>query len=48
MRDRRADVEISDHRQHRLLRTRRERPRYRPAKKREELAPFELIELHCQ
>jgi hypothetical protein len=44
---RRLAVEKSDHRQRWLLRTQGERPsRRRAAKQRDELAPFQLIELH--
>jgi hypothetical protein len=41
-------VKKSDRRQRRLLRARRDRPRGRAAEQRDELAPFQLIELHCQ
>jgi hypothetical protein len=44
----RCPVEEPDHWQRRLLPARRERPRRRrPAEKRDELAPFQLIELHA-
>jgi hypothetical protein len=40
-------VEKPDHRHHRLLRMRRERPsRSRAAEQRDELAPLQSIELH--
>ena len=44
---RRCDVEKPDHRHHRLLRVRRERPRgRRSAEHGDEIAPLQLIELH--
>ena len=43
---RRAGVDYSHHRHSRLLRTRRERPARYAAEERDELAPFQLIELH--
>jgi hypothetical protein len=43
----RAGADVPDHRQDRLLRPRRARPhRRRAAEQRDELAPFQLIELH--
>jgi hypothetical protein len=39
-------VKISNHRQRRLLRARRERSRRRTTEQRYELAAFQLIELH--
>jgi hypothetical protein len=40
-------VEESNHRHHRLLRARRERPRSRSAaEQRDEVAPFQFVELH--
>jgi hypothetical protein len=43
----RLAVEEPDHRHRRLLRPRRERPRHRAAEQRDELAPFQLRELHA-
>src|SRR5262249_50103736 len=44
---RRSAVKESNHRHHWLLRARRDRPRSRrAAEQRDELAPFQLIELH--
>src|SRR5262245_49656177 len=43
----RSTTDTADHRHRRLLRARRERPRDRPAaEERDELATFQLIELH--
>ena len=42
----RCTVEIAYHRHRRLLRARNERPRYCAAEKRDEIAPFQSIELH--
>jgi hypothetical protein len=39
-------VEKPDHRHRGLLRARRERPRSHAAEQRDELAPFQMIELH--
>jgi hypothetical protein len=39
-------AEEPDHRQRRLLRARHERPRCRTAEQRDEVASFQLIELH--
>jgi hypothetical protein len=47
----RSGTKKSDHRHRRLLRPRRERQRRRAAEQRDELASFQLIELHrvtCQ
>jgi len=43
---RRAELEHSNHRHCRLLRARHERPHGRGAEERDELATFQLIELH--